>query len=319
MAARPGPGPRGTMSASPPRTRGSPVLLIVLVVALAVGAAASLVAGAATSPAFHAGRYSEIALSEGTLAAIVVLIAFVALGLFLYVRFTSNTLGVPKRWVVTALTIIVILILLTALFHVLGNSTAPNSSTSTGTTANNTTGTGTTTNSTGNLSGPGGQLDVLSVHLPGWSLFVAVALVAIIGAAIAVPALRAASLRRDRIRTASRAQSAEVAQVRGALAVAVQELDEGQEPRAVVIRLYTTLLRRVGTMVGGIEEVTPEEIRSLHLERLGIRSTAATSLTRLFEEARYSSHPMGPEAADRATVAISHALEDLDRSTSADP
>jgi hypothetical protein len=81
----------------------------------------------------------------------------------------------------------------------------------------------------------------------------------------------------------------------------------------VVIRLYATLLARVGPIVGGLDEQTPEEIRSFHLVQLGIRTPAATTLTRLFEEARYSSHPLGPEAAVLARQAIQEAREDLDR------
>ena len=36
-------------------------------------------------------------------------------------------------------------------------------------------------------------------------------------------------------------------------------------------------------------------------------------LTRLFEEARYSTHPLGPDAAERVREAVEVALEDLAR------
>ncbi|MGB6443294.1 MAG: DUF4129 domain-containing protein, partial [Thermoplasmata archaeon] len=159
----------------------------------------------------------------------------------------------------------------------------------------------------------GGQAVLFSWHLPPWTFFAAVALVVIAVGAIAMPGLWAMSARRERRRAA--ADGADALDVRRALGVAAQALEGGEGPRAVVIRLYTTLLHRVGSLVGSVEQVTPEEIRSLHLERLGIRASAATTLTRLFEEARYSSHPMGPAAAERATRAISEALEDLDRSS----
>jgi len=66
-------------------------------------------------------------------------------------------------------------------------------------------------------------------------------------------------------------------------------------------------------MVGSVDPETPEEIRSLHLVRLGISREASESLTRLFEEARYSTHPLGPEAAERATEVIRSAEADLSR------
>ena len=47
--------------------------------------------------------------------------------------------------------------------------------------------------------------------------------------------------------------------------------------------------------------------------RLGIRPEVATELTRLFEEARYSTHPLGPESADRAAEAMRRATADLER------
>jgi hypothetical protein len=306
------------MRPSTPRPRASPVLLIVLAVALAVGASASLVAGAAAPSAFHPGPSSEILLAPNSLGVIFLVVLATVVGIFLYIRLSSNTLAVPSRFVVTALTAILVGVLLIALFHVLGGGGAGSLVRSSG--GGNSTGGGQSGgNTTGNATGPGGQLDILSFHLPSWSFFAAVALAVVLVAAIAVPAAWAASVRRERRNDSRRKDAGKVARVRGALALAAQELDVGEEPRAVVIRLYTALLRRVGPIVGGVERVTPEEIRSLHLERLGIRSSAATTMTRLFEEARYSSHSMGPEVARRASAAISEALADLDRSRSEAP
>ena len=312
MAAGTGSDTGTDMQQIPTRSGASPALLIVLVVALAVGAAASLVAGAATSPPFRSGPATEILLSASSIATIFAIVLAVAIGILIYVRLSSDTAAVPSRFVVTALTAILIGVLLIALFHLLGSGSGFGAGSSVG--GNNSTNGGQPgSNATGNVTGSGGQLEILSFHLPTWSLFAAVALAAILVSAVAIPALRAASARRDRLGASGRSRAAKLADLRGALAVAAGELEVGGEPRTVVIRLYTTLLRRVGPMVGGVDDVTPEEIRALHFERLGIRPTAATTLTRLFEEARYSSHPMGPDAARRAREAISEAAADLDR------
>jgi len=56
---------------------------------------------------------------------------------------------------------------------------------------------------------------------------------------------------------------------------------------------------------------TPEEIRQAHLIPLGVRPEAAEHLTRLFEEACYSSHSMNAEALQVARESIRVAEYDL--------
>jgi hypothetical protein len=93
----------------------------------------------------------------------------------------------------------------------------------------------------------------------------------------------------------------------------VTELGHGADAREVILALYATLLARLRPMVGGMDTSTPEEIRAVHLERLGARPEPARTLTRLFEEARYSAHPMGPESSRTAQEAVRAVLDDLDR------
>jgi hypothetical protein len=153
------------------------------------------------------------------------------------------------------------------------------------------------------------------VHLPSWAPFAIVAAILLVAGAVAIPRAFGAARKRDR--TTGRPKPVEVAEVREAFAVAARRLAQGSEPREVIIALYATVLRRVGPLVGGVDADTPEEIRALHLERLGIRPSAAETLTRLFEEARYSSHPMGSDAAARAALALREARDDLDRTVRA--
>jgi hypothetical protein len=149
------------------------------------------------------------------------------------------------------------------------------------------------------------------VHIPAWVPFV-LAVVVAVGLCVIVGYLVRASAA-DRRARAKAVVPPDPAQVKASLGEAIREIDAGASPREVVIRLYASLLLRVGMMVGGVEWNTPEEIRVQHLERLGIRPDAAEALTRLFEEARYSTHPMGTELAGRARQAILAARADLDR------
>lgn len=294
----------------------SVVLLIVVAVALAVGAAASLVAGAASAPAFHSGPASELLVSPAVIGALIVLLLAVAVGVGLYVRISSGTMRMPGRFAVTVLAAILVGVLFVALLH--SGAGAGGSGFAGG---GNSTGSGGSTNGTSgsNVTGAGGELSFLSVKLPSWALFVAVAAIVLVVGAVAVPRAWAYAIDRERERGTGRPRSPETEAVRGALAAAAQQLEEGGEPREVIVALYATVLARVGPMVGGVEVDTPEEIRSLHLVRLGIRAAAAETLTRLFEKARYSSHPMNPDAAQRARVAIREARDDLDRVDRAAP
>ncbi len=89
-------------------------------------------------------------------------------------------------------------------------------------------------------------------------------------------------------------------------------LDTDEEPRELLIRLYGTLLDRLTPFVGDTDRQTAEEIRIAHLVRLGISGATAREITRLFEEARYSQHPIGPMELARAKSAIHQAIAELD-------
>ena len=220
----------------------------------------------------------------------------------------------PGRAVVAALVIVLFMVLFVVVARF---ATAPGGPFAlgqghNGSPTNNSTGTTTNlTNTTNPLLGNGGNITFLGGHFPAWVIFPVIAIVAVLVALVAVP--RARLYLQDRAQ-ARLTLTPTVAEVRSALGEAAQQLAAGTDPRSVVLALYAHLLHRVEPIAGSVERSTPEEIRSLHLVRLGIRPEAAEALTRLFEEARYSTHPLGPEAAARASQAISDAEEDLTRS-----
>jgi hypothetical protein len=294
-----------------PSPRVSGVLLAVVALALLVGAAASLVAGAATAGSYQPGPIQDVYLTGATLGYMFLAAFLIVVGILVWIWIDQRK-STPGRFAIGALMIVLAMLLALALLHT--GSSGPSTSgvpvrTSGG---NNTTGGGTTTNnSTGPPSTGGGTLGFGGVHLPSWTLFAVAAAAGLVTAALLAPAL----WRRvqDPIARRRAAQFAEVERARGALRTAAWDLREGRDPREVIIRLYGALLERVAPIVGGVDRDTPEEIRTTHLVALGIRPEPAATLTRLFEEARYSSHPIGPESSALATDAIALARADLDR------
>jgi len=293
-----------------PRPSPSPVLLVALLAALATGAAASLLIGAGTAhgaPPLHA---SEVVLPGPIFADGLLVLPLVVLGFFIYRRMTGGSVSLPSRSVVSILVTILVAVLLVAALRAFGGGgPEPTGAVSTG---HNSTGVP-PSNSTGtNLSLGSNVTPFLFPSLPGWVPFALLAAIVVVVVVVALPLVvaYAENRRAERGRPPPPGSTAEV---RVAFARAVRALDQGGDPRAVIVRLYGDLLERLGPLVSGIDLATPEEIRGQHLVRLGIHPEAATVLTRLFEEARYSTHPLGPEAAERVRQAVEVALADLSR------
>jgi hypothetical protein len=278
---------------------------VLLLVALAVGAAASLVTGAATAPVFHAPAGTELFLGPGVVA--IGAIAVVGLVFGSWFLLAGSGRSFTGRLALFGLVTVLVMIVALLLLESVGAGMAP----TTGTPGNSTTAPQNATGPVANSTPGSGYAQPLffNLSLPAGFWFAMLA----VGAGIAVVAvgLSAVRIRRGPPPAAPPAETA--AEVRRALGAAAEELTAGDDPRAVVIRLYGAILQRVGAMVGDLEGATPEEIRAQHLVRLGVRPAAALTLTRLFEEARYSSHPMGSDRVAAARIAIRDGLDDLDR------
>jgi hypothetical protein len=302
------------MSTSGPRPRSSLVLFAIIALALAIGAAASVVAGAASAPPFQPGPGSSLLVTQRDVGLVLVVLFAVVLGLLLYSRIRAGSMQIQSQFAISSLAILFALVLLVALLDVFGGGVGGPTTAPAG---NSTLPGGGTHNDTGNsnqsLAGGGGQNTLFTLHLPPWALFALVAGLVLVVGAVAFPRLRKYATERRGERGTGRPSPADLQAVRSALAAAERDLEGGGDSRTVIIALYASVLRRIEPWVGGIDPHTPEEIRSRHLVRLGIRASAAGTMTRLFEEARYSSHPLGPEAVARATAAIREAREDLDR------
>jgi hypothetical protein len=296
---------------NPPAPRVSWVLVVVLLAALATGAAASILVSASTAPPPASGPSNLVNLPEsvvGTLAAAVLLFVVAVL---IYQRATStHTLSLKRPAVV-----ILVLIFLGILFVIVARAVglggplplSPTNNTGSGSSS------GSTGNGGGNVTGPGGSLDLFP-SLPAWAPFALLAVVALLVALVVVPQVRRYLVERGPREGRKPGSKGPVPSgVREALTRASSELELGGDPRLVILRLYAGLLAHLEPMVGDVGTSTPEEIRVVHLVRLGVRPAAAERLTRLFEEARYSTHPMGPKESTQAQEAVRMTLDDLGR------
>ncbi len=304
------------MSAARSPDRASRVLVVVLLVALAVGAAASLILGAATGPSGPPVKVSQLVVPSEWVGYASLAFFGVVIALFLYQRLTGGSTGIPHRFVVNFLVVLLILLLFLVVLRAFnGAGVAPTGAVGTG--GNSTVTPPPSPNGSTNLTPVTNVTPFLIPALPGWALFAVVAVVVVFAAAVALPAARTALYTRRSERSQRRSEAATIDRVRGALQGAVRQLDLGEDPREVIVRLYGQFLGRLSPVLGWVDAETPEEIRARHLLGLGIRPSAAETLTRLFEEARYSSHPLGPDHLAQARAAIEAALEDLDRRTEA--
>jgi hypothetical protein len=294
--------------------RVSPAVLVVVLAALAAGAAASLLAS--TPPATTPGstHYSELVAPLWEVEAAIVVLVFGGVALFLFFRFRAGSAAVPGRMAVTAVvTLLVAVLLLLVLQHAAfgsaGAGSGGNNPSSSGTPpANSTNG---TTNST--VIPGSGSFFWLGPSVPPWTLFAIVAVVAVVLSVLVTSPIWRRALSRWGGAEPGLPSPAAVTAIRGALSDATDALDAGGDLRTVVIRLYATILAKIGPTVGSVDGATPEEIRASHLVRLGIRPEAAEVLTRSFEEARYSSHLVTDVMVARVTVALREASADLER------
>ncbi len=302
MRVAPPPGPTGT----------SRVLLVALLVALAVGAASSLLIGAATSSGAPPPHISELFLPNALIAWAILVFLGLLIGLFVYQRLANGTVGVPSRAVANLLVVILILILLVAFFRVYtGGGPAPTGSVPISSNGTSPPPSLTNNSTAANLTPIGNVTPFLLPGVPPWVPFAVIAAAVVVIAVVAVPAARALVRSRREEGGPRLARVEAVRRVKAALEEAHRQLDLGDDPRRVIIALYTEFLERIAPLIGWVGPETPEEIRTRHLIALGIRSNAATALTRLFEEARYSSHALEPAHLTDAREAIRAAIEDL--------
>jgi hypothetical protein len=294
--------------------RISPAVLVLVLAAIAVGAAASILANAPQSSTPGSTHYAELLFPLWEIEAAMAGLIFGGIGLLLYFRFAAGSAPVPGRMAASAIVTILIAVLLVVVIQHAAYGTPQNAG-GTATTGSSGSGGHNSTNGTtnGTTIGGSGTFLWLGPSVPPWALFAVVAVIAVVLSVVVTSPFWWGALRVRRRGEPGVPSAAAVAGVRTALTDATEALDAGGDLRTVIVRLYAAILARIGPAVGDMDRATPEEIRASHLVRLGIRPEAAEVLTRSFEEARYSTHLVTDSMVQRVAIAIREASEDLDR------
>jgi len=152
-----------------------------------------------------------------------------------------------------------------------------------------------------------GSLDSVLLGVPGLTIvsLTAVIITAALGIALALLFRRHRSVLYESILEPERPAPEARAVVARTIERAIEELELGLEPREAILRCYgalCALLVRRG--LGGLEPLTPREVERLAIAQFGLSVDDIGALTSLFEEARYSDHPLGPSARERALLAL---------------
>lgn len=298
-----------------PRRRPSLLLWVVLLLAVVVGVVSVVLVGSSpTPPTPHAGEIIINFPPEvwGLLFLSPLLVGLAAIALQ---HIAKRTRRVPRQVVVAFVVVFgLLLVFVFILSNTPGTSTGsvsvvtPPPSNSTGAShANNT--------SSGGGSGSGATpAPAVSFPVPSWVLLVLVAGLTVIVGGLAIPGMLGRVLDRRRVSGGRTSRTPiDPLQVQAVLAQASEAIAQGADPRQTIIQLYVRLLNEFGPKLGAVDYMTAEEIRGDPLARLRVRPSAAEALTRLFEQARYSSHPMGPEDASRCLDALRQVESDLAR------
>lgn len=281
------------------------VAVLVLAAVLLGGAAALLTAPVAPNPPSYFYPGFDITVTEG--GWLVIGFVLVWLVYHLYDRRRNGALSVLNRALAPAFVAILLAIGFIILARAFGPTGGGGASPPQGSDQN---GTQTASlNNTTNLSVTNTGFEPLHLagwSIPGWVVFAAILAVAAVVGIVAVPAYlsRKQPVASPRVGPAARTDFAD----------ALQRLSSSAEPdvRQVIITLYARLLRRIGPALGDLDAQAPREIELACASSLHIQPATAHALTELFEEARYSTHPLDAATGARAQEVFRQALADLD-------
>lgn len=295
---------------SHPTPRALPTLWLLLGLALLIGVAVCLLAAAAPSPATPRAGEVVVDLPDtfwGALLLSPLLVGFAAI-LFRWAHAPRSTTG---RTILLGLGILILvgvpLLLFLTIAHpgpaVVGfvSSSPPGGST------NTSSGSPPSGGTVGGGTVPGTYVFTIGT----WTMLAIIVGVSACVALLAVPGVLSRMV--DRSSRAARATPVDRRQVTEAFAEASSAIARGEDFRETIVRLYVRLLGGLAPKAGNVDCLTPEEIRLRVLEHLGVQADPARELTRLFEEARYSSHSMGEPHADRFRAAVAAIEQDLYR------
>ncbi len=96
--------------------------------------------------------------------------------------------------------------------------------------------------------------------------------------------------------------------------MAMRDLEDGKEVQDVIIRAYDEMCRVLARKgVKGEKSMTPREFQETVIEQTGIAPEPVKRLTSLFEEAKYSSHPIGNDKRKEALLALGEFKKEMEK------
>jgi hypothetical protein len=287
---------------------------IFLVAAVAFGLAASFLAGPSTPFEAQAPPSPPTNFLYVQIASAIILLALVGFVVFRIIStFRRGGLPIPVHTMVLFLTMFGVALVFLVLFHLVGGgatTAVANGTAKAGSPPPPPPNAGPSGPAVGNFTGFGG------VSIPGWVVYAGVIGAALVVVTVLVPYVIAA--RKEPIGALGTPRPT-VEEVRAALQRAIDDLDAPSvSANRRIIAAYAALLqrfeeRRPRGVDGAVDTMTPRDVERVCIERLRVEPSTARELTGLFEEARYSTHPMEEPDVERARAALRRALTDLDR------
>lgn len=103
-------------------------------------------------------------------------------------------------------------------------------------------------------------------------------------------------------------------EIAGVITRQIEAIDRGKDPRMAVIEIYSDMRRRLG-QAGAWDRstYTAREFASGAVERLGLSSESIQNLTYLYEEAKFSLHPVTENEKQRAVAMLQRVVNELGR------
>jgi hypothetical protein len=90
-----------------------------------------------------------------------------------------------------------------------------------------------------------------------------------------------------------------------AVDVAIHDLEAGRDVRSTILACFQRFCALLGSRgITEQEALTPRELEALAVHRLKVSSKDSRILTGVFEEARYSTHPLGEPDRQRALESL---------------
>ena len=289
-----------------PGIRFPPSLVVFLIVAGAFGGAAALLTAPSVAPTFQetGNPVTNLPTGLGELGGVAILVLF---GVWFVYRLTQRASSSSHGVMLGAFLVVLlfcIAFIIAARFVGGGGGFVANRPGAPLNQTGSTPPTGTPAN--GSFNGTGYSW----LSFPPWLFYVLFFGVDAVILLVALPFL----LARHRERHEGTEPPASADEIRASLAQALKDLDvdPSVDPRRRIIAAYAKLLERVDRRVPLSEPLTAREIERECTTRLRVTPSTAHELTSLFEEARYSQHPMDESSVARARAALNRALSDLD-------